>query len=124
MPLTTRVATIVIARPGRWRDGLTTLLRARNDVMIAGEADDVAVGLEMIAVSAPALVLLSGNESCVEALAALPQLKAQSPQTRFIALVHSEDEARRAYMAGADGTLVDGFTSEALSKTIDRMMPN
>ncbi len=111
---------VIVAPPGRLRDGLSVLLRARNEIALAGEADDVSAGLKMIAKCAPTLVVVDGGDS--DQAVALQELKAHSPQVRFIALVHDQNEECRVRAAGADATLLHGFTSETLSKTIEEMM--
>ncbi len=98
------------------------LLRARNEIALAGEADDVAAGLKMIAERAPTFVVLNGSERGAESVETVRQFKTQFPQTRFIALVHDPEQAQRARTAGADATLADGFTSETLFETIEKMM--
>ena len=40
-PQINRASVVIIAPPGRLRDGLSVLLRARNEIALVGEADDI-----------------------------------------------------------------------------------
>ncbi len=84
MQSTTSLSTVIVAPPGRLRDGLSVLLRARREIALAGEADDLPSGLPIILERAPALVVLDGSQVADKTLDALRQLKAQAPQMRFI----------------------------------------
>ncbi|OGO36976.1 MAG: hypothetical protein A2Z03_04415 [Chloroflexi bacterium RBG_16_56_8] len=101
---------------------MSVLVRADNKIALVGEADDLASGQPMVAERAPALVVLNVGEGGDTALMGLRQIKAQYPQVHFVALVRDREQERRARMAGADAVLVEGFTSETLSKMMNALM--
>ena len=101
---------------------MSVLLRADSHIALVGEAEDLASGLQMVAERVPALVVLNVSEGGDTALVGLGQLKTQHTQVHFVALVRDHKQAQRARVAGADAVLVEGFTSETLSKIINELM--
>ena len=116
------IALVIIAPPGRQRDGLRVLLQAYDKIALVGEADDLASGAQVIAERAPALAVLQGGEGGEAFWAELRQLKAQCPNVRFTVVVPDYHQAELARAAGADAVLMEGFTSEIMFATIDQMM--
>lgn len=116
------IALVIIAPPGRQRDGLRVLLQASAKIALVGEADDLASGAQVIAERAPALVILQSGKDNGTFQAELRQLKIQCPNIHFAVVVPDYRQAEQARAAGADAVLMEGFTSETMFAAIDQMM--
>ena len=116
------ITLVVIAPPGRQRDGLRVLLRADNKIALVGEADDLASGAQVIAQCAPALVVLQSGNDGDAVWTKLRQLKTQFANVLFVVVVTNCHQEELARAAGADAALVEGFTSETMFAAIDQMI--
>jgi DNA-binding NarL/FixJ family response regulator len=116
------ITLVVIAPPGRQRDGLRVLLRADNKIALVAEADDLASGAQVIAQRAPALVVLQDGNDNEAVWIELRQLKTQFSDVHFAVVVPNHHQAELARAAGADAALMEGFTSETMFATIDRLL--
>jgi DNA-binding NarL/FixJ family response regulator len=120
--VTNRMSTLIVARPGRMREGLRALLRTMPKIKIVGHVDQGSAALEMVTRERPALVLLNSSLPFEETWMALKQIKAEWPQTRCIVLVDNLQQQGMAQAAGADGVLLKGFAAETLFMTIDEVL--
>jgi DNA-binding NarL/FixJ family response regulator len=120
--VTNRMSVLIVARPGRIREGLRALLRTIPRIEIVGQVGQGSAALEMVTRERPALVLLNSSLPFEEAWMALKQIKAEWPQTRCIVLVDNIQEQGMAQAAGADGVLLKGFAAETLFMTIDEVL--
>jgi DNA-binding NarL/FixJ family response regulator len=116
------VSTLIVARPGRMREGLRALLRTMPKIKIVGHVDQGSAAMEMVTRERPALVLLNSSLPFEETRMALKQIKAEWPQTRCIVLVDNMQQQGMAQAAGADGVLLKGFAAETLFMTIDEVL--
>lgn len=117
------VLTLIVARPGRMRDGLQALLAAMPQVERINLADDSTAALEMISGQQPTLVLLDSNPlNDGQVWTALEQIKALHPQTRCLVLVDNGRQEQRAQATGADGVLVKGFSTAELFAAIEKLL--
>lgn len=116
------ITLVVIAPPGRQRDGLRVLLQADHKIALAGEADDLVSGAQMIAQRAPELVVLQGDNDGELFWVQVRQLKTQFSNVHLAVVVpnHRQEELARA--AGADAALMEGFSSEMMFAAIAQMM--
>ncbi len=103
------VPTLIVARPGRLRDGLRALLRATPGLELVGQADNRASALGLLRACHPALVLLDSNLPVDEVEAILRQTKTQYPHARCIVLANDGQQQGAARGAGADSVLLAGF---------------
>jgi len=117
-----RDSTLIIAPPGRLRDGLRVLLRATGRITRVEEANDARLGLQSIAARPPALVLLDAALGDDDALRVLQQLTTQWPRLPCLVLVHNLKQEHMAQAAGADAVLQAGFATEIFFSTIQRML--
>jgi two-component system response regulator NreC len=114
------VSVFIIAPPGRLRDGLRVVLRANENIEIAGQADDGKAALEAVTASFPVLVLLDANLPDGEAWSILEHLKRRLPEMYCCVLVHTCDQDQRARNKGADAVLQEGFSSEQFLSVVVR----
>jgi two-component system response regulator NreC len=89
------------------RAALKALLEGQDDLEVVGEAGDIASGRTIVAERRPRVLVLDVNLPDGLAVDAVPQLRADSPQTQIVLLTMERDLtlARRALDAGASGYL-------------------
>jgi len=111
---------LVVAEPGRVRDGLLALLTAIREIDRVEQTDDAALALEMITRQQIDLLLLdlSSIGAGDELQTVLKQIKASSPQTRCLVLADDARQQRIAEASGADGVLIKGFTAQRFIETV------
>lgn len=112
---------LLIAPPGRYRDSLRVLLSAAGWIPGAGVADNVEMGMAMIANNAPDLVLLDAGLPDGEAWVALENIKNNFPEIRCLVLTHTKQDFITAQLQGADDILPDGFSSQLLFDALQRL---
>ena len=112
---------LIVAKPGRVRDGLYTLLKMMPEVRSISQADDEASALSMIIEQHPALVLLDTDLPDNKAQRILTWLKTEWSQTQCLVLAANSQEQQMAYAAGADGVLLKGYPAAMLFATIERL---
>ena len=111
--------TLVIADDHRVvRSGLRMLLDADAGFVVLDEAGDVASTLEMVRIHRPQVLVLDLNMGGESSLEAIPQLRAEVPDTEIVVLTMQEDPAfaRVALRAGAIGyVLKDAADAELMN---------
>lgn len=120
--VTITVSLLIVAKPGRMREGLQALLRTIPAIKIVGQADCESQALSMIAQQQPALILLDSSLTLQEMLPTLMQIKGGYPRSHCIVLVENEQQQAVAREAGADTTLITGFSAEVLHAAIDQIL--
>jgi DNA-binding NarL/FixJ family response regulator len=120
--VTSTVSFLLVARPGRMREGLQALLRSIPEIEIVGQADWESQALALIAQQHPALVLLDSSLTPREMLPTLMQIKGEYPRMRCIVLVENAQQQDAARDAGADTALITGFSAEVLHAAIDQVL--
>jgi DNA-binding NarL/FixJ family response regulator len=113
-------AVLIIASPGRLRDGLRVLLRASARVAQIVQADDLPSGLQQIVQSPPDLVLLDADLPDGQTWEAVRQIRQCWPECGCVVLAHTTHQERMARSSGATAVLPDGFSTEALFNVITR----
>jgi DNA-binding NarL/FixJ family response regulator len=114
---------LIVAKPGRVRDGLQALLTAITEIDSVEQMDDTTSALRRITEQRPDLVLLDFSLTGDEPQAILKRIKAESPQTRCLALADDVEEQQIAKAAGADAILIKGFPAQRLIETVRRLLP-
>lgn len=114
-------AVLIIARPGRLRDGLQALVRTMPQVHTVMPADDEPGALQILAQLNPALILLDSDaaDSFADLLA---QLHTAGAAAKTIVLTNGEPQADRALQAGADAVLTKGFPLHALNRKVTDLL--
>ena len=120
--MTSTASLLLVAKPGRMREGLQALLRTIPEIEIVGQEDCESQALTLISQQQPALVLLDSSLTPQEMLPTLMQIKAGYPRTRCIVLVENVQQQGAAREAGADIALISGFSAEVLNGAIDQIL--
>lgn len=117
-----RVPVLIVARPGRMREGLRALLRMIPQLELVGQVDQGSAALERVTQAHPALVLLDSSLPFAEMELVLRHIKAEWPQTRCLVVADTIQQQGLAQVAGADGVLLKGFAAETLFTTIEEVL--
>jgi DNA-binding NarL/FixJ family response regulator len=117
-----RVPVLIVARPGRMREGLRALLRMIPTIELVGQVDQGSAALERVTQVRPALVLLDASLPFAEMELALRQIKVEWPQTQCLVVADTIQQQGLAQAAGADGVLLKGFAAEMLFTTIEEVL--
>jgi len=102
------------------RQGLQLVLEAEGDFAVVGEAGDLAATHRRLRECAPDILLLDLHMGRELSLAALPQLRAESPTTAVVILTMEDDPAfaRQALAAGAAGYVLKETSRAELARAI------
>jgi DNA-binding NarL/FixJ family response regulator len=98
------------------RKGMRSLIAARNDMLVVGEASDGFQAIELARTTAPDIVLLDISMPRCTGLEALPQILRDAPQARIVMLTVSDDEQDlfTAIKRGAFGYLLKSMEPQQL----------
>ncbi len=113
--------TLIVARPGRMRDSLQSLLAAAPLIDEIDQADDGASALRILE-RCPTLVLLDTNLPGGQVWEVLAQIRAQQPHTRCLVLADSARQRQMAWASGADDVLLKGFQTAELFAAIEKVL--
>jgi DNA-binding NarL/FixJ family response regulator len=114
---------IIVAPPGRLRDGWQALLAAIPQIGHVRAVDDAVSALNFVTTVSPDLVMLDAEALGDQAEALLAGIKEVRPQCHCIALICNISGERQARSAGADAILLKGFPAAKLFGTVDRLLP-
>ena len=103
------------------RKGMRSLIAARNDMLVVGEASDGFQAIELARTTAPDIVLLDINMPRCTGLEALPQILRDAPQARVVMLTVSDDEQDlfTAIKRGAFGYLLKSMEPQQLFELLE-----
>lgn len=103
-----------------FRKGVAQLVRADDELELAGEASDGVSGLALATETDPDLILIDLNMKSVNGIETLRRLKASGVRGRCVMLTVSDDErdVLDAMKAGADGYLLKDMEPEELCQRI------
>lgn len=103
-----------------FREGLISLLRGRNDIVIVGEASDGREALEKAHELMPDLILMDIRMPTMGGLEATRLIKRELPYVKIVMLTISEDDQDlfEAIKAGADGYIVKNVHAAELFRLI------
>ena len=116
------MSALIVARPGRMREGLRALLRTIPRIKIVEQVDRGSAALAMVTQKRSTLVLLDSSLPSEEMWTAVKQIKAKWPQTQCIVVADTIRQQGMAHTSGADGVLLKGFAAETLFLTIDEVL--
>jgi DNA-binding NarL/FixJ family response regulator len=114
---------IIVAPPGRLRDGWQALLAAIPQIGQVRAVDDAVSTLKIVTTVSPDLVMLDAEAFGDQAGTLLAGIKEVKPQCRCIALICNISGGQQARSAGADAILIKGFSAAKLFGTVDRLLP-
>ena len=115
---------LIVAPPGRLRDGLQTIVRAMPEIHAVDRTDDGPSALRLMTERPSALVFLDTDLVGNMAWTVLRQIKARWPHTRCIVLVNNGSQRQLVNLDGADAVLVKGFSTRTLNETIAELLPS
>jgi DNA-binding NarL/FixJ family response regulator len=103
-----------------FREALATLLGARPEVLVVGEAGNGAEALARSAELDPDVVLMDLHMPVLDGIAATRRLRVEQPRVRVLALTTFDDDEDvfAALRAGAVGYLLKDVTSERLVEAL------
>jgi DNA-binding NarL/FixJ family response regulator len=103
-----------------FREALATLLGARPEVVVVGEAGDGAEALARSAELGPDVVLMDLHMPVLDGIAATRRLRVEQPGVRVLALTTFDDDEDvfAALRAGAVGYLLKDVSSERLVEAL------
>lgn len=103
-----------------FRKGVAQLVRADDELELAGEASDGVSGLALATETDPDLILIDLNMKSVNGIETLRRLKASGVRGSCVMLTVSDDErdVLDAMKAGADGYLLKDMEPEELCQRI------
>ncbi len=116
------ISVLIIAKPGRFRDGLSALVSVVPYVDRIYQEPNGAGALKRILQYRPALVLLDGDLPGEETTDLLPSLRSQSPEAIYLVLVGDVAKEELARQAGADEVLIKGVPADKLLATIENIL--
>jgi DNA-binding NarL/FixJ family response regulator len=113
---------LIVARPGRIRDGLRALLRAIPEIGAILQANDSPSASQIISEYHPDLVLIDSKLVNSDIKSMPEEIKAMSPHTRCILLVDNFQQQSMADVTGADTVLLSGFSAWEFMVTVEKLL--
>ncbi|MFO7321524.1 MAG: response regulator transcription factor [Chloroflexota bacterium] len=106
------------------RSGLRLLIEGQPGLEVVGEAGDGQEALEKARTLKPDLILLDLNMPGLDGLAALPQIREQSPDSRVLILTMHDDVSylQQALNAGASGYVLKRAVDSELLLAIETVL--
>jgi DNA-binding NarL/FixJ family response regulator len=105
------------------RGGLRTLLRARSDFFICGEADNGAEAVKLAIQARPDVIIMSVNMPGINGIEATRQIRQAIPDTEILIFTaeNNEDIMRECLRAGARGYLLKSASDEQIIEAIEAL---
>ena len=114
------VRVLVVDDQALFREALVTLLGARPEVEVVGEAGDGQQALQRAAALAPDVVLMDLHMPVLDGIATTRRLRVEQPGVRVLALTTFDDDEDvfAALRAGALGYLLKDVSSDRLVEAV------
>jgi DNA-binding NarL/FixJ family response regulator len=105
------------------RGGLRTLLRARNDFFICGEADNGIEAVKAAIQAKPDVAIMNVNMPGINGIEATRQIRKAVPNTEVLIFTaeNNEDIMRECLRAGARGYLLKSASDEQIIDAIEAL---
>lgn len=116
---------VVIAEDHKlFRDGLKSMLSARNDLHVVGEAQDGLEAIRCVKRNEPDLLLLDLSMPRLSGISVMKDIKSQFPKVKILALtIHESDQyVLEAFEAGADGYCIKDAGRDELMVAINSVL--
>ena len=120
--MTHTIPALIMARPGRVRDGLQVLLATVPQVGHVNLVENVSDLFATVGDTNPLLVLLDANLSDAHVMAVLTTIKRVYPDSRCLVIADSLYQQMRAKNAGADGVLLRGFSAVEFAEMVEMVL--
>jgi two-component system, NarL family, nitrate/nitrite response regulator NarL len=107
-----------------FRKGLASLMAARSELKVVGEASDGREALDLVRELRPDLILMDVNMPVCGGLEATKLIKAEMPAARVVMLTVSDEETDlyQAIRSGAQGYLLKNLRPDSLFEMIGDAM--
>lgn len=105
------------------RGGLRTVVRARRDFSICGEAGNGREAVKLVVEAKPDVVIMNINLPGINGIEATRQIRKAAPQTEVLIFTaeNNEDLMREALRAGARGYLLKSAADEQIIGAIEAL---
>jgi DNA-binding NarL/FixJ family response regulator len=105
------------------RGGLRTLLQARRDFFICGEADNGIEAVKLAIQAKPDIVIMNVNMPGINGIEATRQIRKAMPNTEVLIFTaeSNEDIMRECLRAGAGGYLLKSASDEQIIEAIETL---
>jgi DNA-binding NarL/FixJ family response regulator len=105
------------------RGGLRSLLRARSDFFICGEADNGIEAVKLAIQAKPDVVIMNVNMPAINGIEATRQIRRAAPNTEILIFTaeSNEDIMRECLRAGAGGYLLKSAPDEQIIEAIEAL---
>ena len=116
---------VVIAEDHKlFREGLKSMLSARNDLKVVDEAQDGLEAIRCVKRNKPDLLLLDLSMPRLSGISVMRDIKSQIPEVKILALtIHESDQyVLEAFEAGADGYCIKDAGRNELMVAIDSVL--
>ena len=116
---------VVIAEDHKlFREGLKSMLSARNDLKVVDEAQDGLEAIRCVKQNKPDLLLLDLSMPRLSGISVMKDIKSQFPEVKILALtIHESDQyVLEAFEAGADGYCIKDAGRDELMVAIDSVL--
>jgi two-component system response regulator NreC len=102
------------------REALKVLLEGESDFDVVAEAGDAEAGLRYVGGHKPDVIVLDLNLPGISGLAAIPQLRERSPESKIVVLTMRDELAfvREALQAGVQGYILKEAAQEELVQAV------
>ncbi len=113
---------MIVAEPGRLRDGLQTMLASFLGVEPLVAGDDKLAAVATIRAARPDLIILDSGLFGGGTEALVRELKAERNCTGYIVVVERVTHLRAMQDAGADHVLLKGFQATRLFNAVEQLL--
>jgi DNA-binding NarL/FixJ family response regulator len=116
---------VVIAEDHKlFREGLKSMLSARNDLRVVDEAQDGLEAIRCVKRNKPDLLLLDLSMPRLSGISVMRDIKSQFPEVKILALtIHESDQyVLEAFEAGADGYCIKDAGRDELMVAINSVL--
>jgi DNA-binding NarL/FixJ family response regulator len=105
------------------RGGLRTLLRARKDFSICGEADNGIDAVRLVIQTKPDVAIMNVNMPGINGIEATRQIRKATPDTEVLIFTaeNNEDIMRECLRAGAGGYLLKSASDEQIIEAVEAL---
>lgn len=117
-----KLTLLIVARPGRIRDGLRTLLKTMPQIKRIDQVDNTPAALRIMAELHPPLVLLGTDQSQESIDTISRQAKIGDPPSRCVVLVDTVEHRTLATAAGVDQVLLAGVTTTEFLAAVEQLL--
>ena len=116
-----KIKVLIIEDHELTRIGLSLIIEKSNKIELIGEANNGIAGISKAKRINPDIVLMDIGLPDIDGIEATKQIKNFNPDTKIIAFTsrNSENDVMEMFLAGADGYMMKGATSEQIIRAIE-----